>query len=84
MKQPPLKRIVERIIAEAFEDQQRRNELISTYSDVYKEKNGITPRWQLALLDDMTVEEIEQEIDDLMNEPNDEGYDGPDYIRDLY
>lgn len=82
MKQPPLKRIVERIISEAFEDQQRRNELISIYSDTYKEKNGIRPRWKLAMLEDMTVEEIEQEIDDLMNEP-DQDYDGPDYERDL-
>jgi hypothetical protein len=70
-----LQKAVERIIVEAFEDHDKRDELISVYSDVYKEKHGIRPRWMMGRMADMSVEQIEMEIDKLMDEPETIDYD---------
>jgi len=70
-----LQKAVERIIVEAFEEHDKRDELISVYSDVYKEKHGIRPRWMMQRLADMSVEQIEMELDKLMDEPETVDYD---------
>lgn len=82
MGNPSLKKIVDRIIVEAFEDHDRRDELMSVYSDVYKEKHGIRPRWMMQRLADMSTEQIEAELDKLMDEPESIDYDD-DLLPDL-
>jgi len=64
------------IVNEAFEDLERtslefdtsklpseRDEIASIYSDVFKEKNGIRPRWKDW--SNYTTEEMQKELDDL-------------------
>ena len=75
MGNPSLKKAVERIIVEAFQDHDKREELMSVYSDVYKEKHGIRPRWMMSRMMDMSTEQIEMEIDKLMDEPETVDYD---------
>jgi len=75
MGNPSLKKIVDRIIIEAFEDHDRRDELMSVYSDVYKEKHGIRPRWIMTRMMDMSTEQIEMALDELMDEPESVDYD---------
>ncbi len=70
-----LQKAVERIIVEALEDHGKRDELMSVYSDVYKEKHGIRPRWMMTRMADMSVEQIEAELDRLMDEPETVDYD---------
>jgi hypothetical protein len=75
MKKTPLQKMVERVIVEAFEEHDKRDELMSVYSDVYKEKHGIRPRWMMTRMADMSVEQIEAELDRLMDEPETVDYD---------
>lgn len=75
MGNPSLKKAVERIIVEAFQDHDKREELMSVYSDVYKEKHGIRPRWMMSRMMDMSTEQIEMELDKLMDEPDSVDYD---------
>lgn len=70
-----LQKTVERIIVEALEDHDKRDELMSVYSDVYKEKHGIRPRWMMSRMADMSIEQIEAELDRLMDEPETIDYD---------
>ena len=65
--------MLKNIIRETFEEPEytRRQELLDIYSDVYKEKNGIRPRWIYDNFKDLTDEELEAELEDL--------YDSPDY-----
>ena len=77
MGNPSLKKAVERIIVEAFQDHDRREDLMSVYSDVYKEKHGIRPRWMMQRMADMSVEQLEVELDKLMDEPESVDYDAP-------
>ncbi len=70
-----LQKTVERIIVEALEDHDKRDELMSVYSDVYKEKHGIRPRWMMTRMADMSIEQIEAELDRLMDEPETVDYD---------
>jgi len=51
--------------------------LISVYSDIYKEKNGIRPRWMMDKLRAMTNDEIETELNRLQDE---RGMDDEDYL----
>lgn len=81
MGNPSLKKTIKRIIVEAFQDHDRREELMSVYSDVYKEKHGIRPRWMMQRLADMSTEQIEAELDKLMDEPESVDYD--DLLPDL-
>lgn len=81
MSTPSLKKIIDKIIVEAFEDLDKRDELMSMYSDVYKEKHGIRPRWMMSRMADMSVEQIEMELDKLMDEPDSEDYDVPDFAE---
>lgn len=74
-----LKKIIDRIIIEAFEDVGKRDELMSVYSDVYKEKHGIRPRWMMTRMADMSLEQIEMELDRLMDEPDLDNFDAPDF-----
>lgn len=75
MGNPSLKKVIERIIVEAFQDHDKRDELMSVYSDVYKEKHGIRPRWMMTRMADMSLEQIEMELDKLMDEPESVDYD---------
>jgi hypothetical protein len=79
----PLYKVIERIIVEAFEDHGKRNELISVYSDVYKEKHGIRPRWMMDRLDAMSDEQLQTALDQLMDEPETVDYDDLDDLVDL-
>jgi hypothetical protein len=49
----------------------KRDQLISIYSDTYKEKHGIRPRWKHAEFEKMSDDEIEAELNDLYDEPGD-------------
>ncbi len=73
MKATRLRTLVERIVVEALEGEpDQRDQLLSVYSDVYKEKYGIRPRWKMAQLAGMTVDQINAELDALVAEPDDE------------
>ena len=61
----------------------KRDELISVYSDVYKEKYGIRPRWKYQEFERMTDEEIEAELNALYDEPGDVHDDGEEYSMEL-
>lgn len=66
--------ILKRIIREASDaatdnELSRRDELISVYSDVYKEKYGVRPRWMMDTFASMTDDEIEAELSALDDEP---------------
>lgn len=50
-----------------------RSELISVYSDVYKEKYGIRPRWKN--FDTLSTEDIEADLEALYAEPGDYDWD---------
>lgn len=54
---------LDRFILESVDD---RDELASIYSDVYKEKYGIRPRWMN--FDDMSTEELRAELERLYGE----------------
>jgi hypothetical protein len=49
-------------------EEQRKAMLASEYSDVYKEKNGIRPRW--LNWKEMSVEELERKLEDIHAEPD--------------
>jgi hypothetical protein len=55
--------ILDRFILESVDD---RDELANIYSDVYKEKYGIRPRWMK--FDDMSTEELRAELERLYGE----------------
>ena len=48
-------------------DDKKRIAAFSIYSDVYKEKNGIRPRW--VNWEDLTLEELDAMLDDLYASP---------------
>lgn len=49
-------------------EEQRKEMLASEYSDVYKEKNGIRPRW--LNWKEMSVEELERKLEDIHAAPD--------------
>ena len=61
---------LKRIIRETAEvnDQAARDEIASIYSDVYKEKHGIRPRWMNW--EGMSTAEMQAELDRLYDEPS--------------
>ena len=73
-----------RLLREADEalspEDEKRDQLISVYSDIYKEKNGIRPRWAYEKLAAMSMEELEAAVDQLASEPG--IYDDDDYEPD--
>lgn len=80
------------LIREAIDDEREyseKDELISVYSDVYKEKYGFRPRGKMEALYAMSVEALRAELDELYDEegyyddahkipPDEEGSLGPD------
>jgi hypothetical protein len=62
------------VIHEAIDDDTlSKDDVYSIYSDVYKEKHGIRPRWVSP--DEHTVEELQSMLDRLYAEPPMEDYD---------
>lgn len=58
------------LVREAAQDaNDEKSMLISVYSDAYKERNGIRPRWKMDDLNKMSVSEIETEINNLYDMP---------------
>ena len=51
---------------EPWEELSRKEQIIGIYSDVYKEKHGIRPRW--IKWDDITVDEAEKMLQDIEDE----------------
>lgn len=81
-----LRRIIKEVVDEdssyvEYEDmspeEQRREDAISVYSDVYKEKNGIRPRWMIEPFRAMSADEVEAELEKLYDT---RGYDDVDYL----
>ena len=71
-------RQLKRVIKESFpswDELPEKDQLASTYSDVYKEKYGIRPRFMR--FDEMSVEELKAELERLYDE---RGYDDVDYL----
>jgi hypothetical protein len=60
--------VVEALEGDAYS---KRDEMLDTYSDVYKEKYGIRPRWKFKEFETMTDAEIEAELNQLFDAPGD-------------
>jgi hypothetical protein len=56
----------------AWSDLPRIEQIKSEYSDIYKEKFGIRPRWKLAELEQMSLEDAEAVLQELLDTPGDE------------
>lgn len=54
-----------------------REDMIDAYSDTYKEKHGIRPRW--VRWDEKSDEEVEQMLNQLYDEPGTVSYDDDDW-----
>jgi hypothetical protein len=69
-----LRRLVRESMDEfmSWKDLPRIEQIKSEYSDVYKEKFGIRPRWKLAELEQMSLEDAEAALQELLNTPDDE------------
>ena len=65
-----------KIFKEHFEEINDKQALYDLYSDIYKEKNNIRPRW--VKLDDVSIEDLRSMIDELEKEPSYEEL-WPDY-----
>lgn len=64
------------LVREAVEEPDEKDMMISVYSDVYKEKNGIRPRWFMDELNAMTIDQVQAELDKLYDSPGmDDDYD---------
>lgn len=59
-------RQLRRVISEVVESEAEREELASMYSDVYKEKHGIRPRWMR--FEDMSTDELRSALQELTAE----------------
>jgi hypothetical protein len=79
-----------KIFKEHFEEINDKQALYDLYSDIYKEKNGIRPRW--VKLDDVSIEDLRSMIDELDNEPSleelwpdyaDNDEDNQEFYKDL-
>jgi hypothetical protein len=71
-----LKRLISEVTSDypSWDELSRKDQIASEYSDVYKEKHGIRPRWMKW--DDMSDEEAEAELERLHAEPSSvEDYD---------
>jgi len=65
------------LVREAAQETDNKKMLISVYSDIYKEKNGIRPRWMMDKLRAMSDDEIEAELNKLQDQ---RGMDDEDYL----
>lgn len=61
--------ILKHVIRETADEHSRKDELISIYSDVYKERYGSRPRGSYERLSSMSEEELEAELEALQDEP---------------
>lgn len=69
MKLSELRGVIRSIIVESVDEGvPDKDELISVYSDVYKEKHGIRPRWMMKALNDMSVKDVQDALDELYKE----------------
>jgi len=69
---------LDRFILESVDD---RDELASIYSDVYKEKYGIRPRWMN--FDEMSAEQLKAELERLYDEEGLHDYEDSSIDRDM-
>ena len=69
-----LKRLIRETAGQfpTWDELSKKEQLLSTYSDVYKEKYGIRPRSSLSAMATWSEEEIEKELNDLMDTPGDD------------
>lgn len=65
------------LVREAAQETDNKEMLIGVYSDIYKEKNGIRPRWMMDKLRAMSDDEIEAELNKLQDQ---RGMDDEDYL----
>ena len=64
------------LVREAAQEPDEKDMMISVYSDVYKEKFGVRPRWFMERLNAMTIDQIQAELDKLYDTPDmDDDYD---------
>jgi hypothetical protein len=68
-----------KLFKEHFEEINDKQALYDLYSDFYKEKHNIRPRW--VKLDDVSIEDLRSMIDELEKEPSYEEL-WPDYADD--